>query len=63
LRGRVMAGTMGNASARIFCSKLEAELVAIDGYYKTAEDLEHDLRGKAVQFWLEGDTFKVGSLA
>ncbi|CAH1665606.1 putative septum site-determining protein MinC [Hyphomicrobiales bacterium] len=63
LRGRAMAGTMGNASARIFCRKLEAELVAIDGYYKTAEDLGSDLRGKAVQLWLEGDTFKVGSLA
>ena len=63
LRGRAMAGTMGNAAARIFCSKLEAELVAIDGYYKTAEDLEPGLRGKAVQLWLEGDTFKVGSLA
>ena len=63
LRGRAMAGTIGNAEARIFCSKLEAELVAIDGYYKTAEDLEPGLRGKSVQFWLEGDTFKVGSLA
>lgn len=63
LRGRAMAGTMGNASARIFCRKLEAELVSIDGYYKTAENLEPDLRGKAVQFWLEGETFKVGSLA
>jgi len=63
LRGRAMAGTMGNAEARIFCRKLEAELVAIDGYYKTAEDLETGLRGRAVQFWLEGDTFKVGSLA
>ncbi|WP_332682433.1 septum site-determining protein MinC [Bosea sp. (in: a-proteobacteria)] len=63
LRGRAMAGTMGNAAARIFCRKLEAELVAIDGYYKTAEDLESDLHGKAVQFWLEGETFKVGSLA
>jgi septum site-determining protein MinC len=63
LRGRAMAGTMGNASARIFCRKLEAELVAIDGYYKTAEDMEPDLRGKTVQFWLEGETFKVGSLA
>lgn len=63
LRGRAMAGTMGNASARIFCRKLEAELVSIDGYYKTAEDLEPSLRGKAVQFWLEGETFKVGSLA
>jgi septum site-determining protein MinC len=63
LRGRALAGTMGNATARIFCRKLEAELVAIDGYYKTAEDLEPGLRGKAVQFWLEGDTFKFGSLA
>lgn len=63
LRGRAMAGTMGNASARIFCRKLEAELVAIDGYYKTAEDLEADLHGKTVQFWLEGETFKVGALA
>ncbi|MFN3672838.1 MAG: septum site-determining protein MinC [Bosea sp. (in: a-proteobacteria)] len=63
LRGRAMAGTMGNAEARIFCRKLEAELVAIDGYYKTAEDLEPGLRGKAVQFWLDGDSFKYGSLA
>jgi septum site-determining protein MinC len=62
LRGRALAGTMGNASARIFCSKLEAELLAIDGFYKTAEDMEPELRGKAVQIWLEGETFKVGSL-
>lgn len=63
LRGRAMAGTMGNAAARIFCRKLEAELVAIDGYYKTAEDMEPDLRGKAAQFWLDGETFMAGSLA
>lgn len=63
LRGRAIAGAMGNASARIFCSKLEAELLAIDGFYKTAEDLGPDMRGKAVQIWLEGETFKVGSLA
>lgn len=63
LRGRALAGTMGNASARIFCSRLEAELLAIDGFYKTAEDMESELRGKAVQIWLEGETFKVGSIA
>ncbi|RXT55849.1 septum formation inhibitor MinC [Bosea sp. Tri-44] len=63
LRGRAMAGTLGNAEARIFCRKLEAELVGIDGYYKTAEDLEPGLRGKPVQFWLEGETFTGGSLA
>ena len=62
LRGRAMAGTMGSASARIFCRKLEAELIAIDGFYKTAEDMEPDLRGKAVQIWLEGDAIKAATL-
>ncbi|OBZ95695.1 septum formation inhibitor [Pararhizobium polonicum] len=62
LRGRVMAGTMGNASARIFCRKLEAELIAIDGFYQTAEDMEAGLRGKAVQIWLEGETIKIEAL-
>ena len=55
LRGRAMAGSIGNASARIFCRKLEAELVAIDGVYKMAEDMAANLRGQAVQLWLEDD--------
>ncbi len=63
LRGRAMAGTMGNASARIFCRRLEAELIAIDGYYKTAEDMGPELRGKAAQIRLEGETFKLEALA
>jgi septum site-determining protein MinC len=63
LRGRAMAGTMGNGAARIFCRKLEAELIAIDGYYKTAEDMEPGLRGKSVQIWLENEAFKVEALA
>jgi septum site-determining protein MinC len=62
LRGRAMAGTPGNAAARIFCRRLEAELIAIDGFYKTAEDMEPDLRGKAVQIWLEGETIRAGTL-
>src|SRR6476620_9020344 len=32
LRGRALAGSMGNPRARIFCRKNEAELLAIDGY-------------------------------
>ncbi|HEV7309458.1 septum site-determining protein MinC [Ensifer sp.] len=62
LRGRAMAGTTGNASARIFCRKLEAELIAIDGFYKTADDMEQNLRGKAVQIWLDGEALKAGTL-
>ncbi len=62
LRGRAMAGTTGNAAARIFCRKLEAELIAIDGFYKTADDMEPELRGKPVQVWLEGETIKAATL-
>ncbi|WP_157018900.1 septum site-determining protein MinC [Mesorhizobium xinjiangense] len=62
LRGRALAGSVGNSSARIFCRKLEAELLAIDGLYKTAEDLAPQLRGQAVQLWLEGDAIKAETL-
>ena len=58
LRGRAMAGSVGNASARIFCRKLEAELLAIDGLYKMADDMNPAHRGQAVQVWLDGDTLK-----
>lgn len=63
VRGRVLAGSAGNPQARIFCRKLEAELIAIDGLYKTAEDLQSDLIGKPVQAWLEGDALMAASLA
>jgi septum site-determining protein MinC len=51
-----LAGSVGNPEARIFCRRLEAELLAIDGVYKTADDMAPDLRGQAVQLWLDGDS-------
>jgi septum site-determining protein MinC len=57
-----MAGSIGNTSARIFCRKLEAELVAIDGIYKMADDMTPDLRGQAVQLWLEDDAIMAEKL-
>ena len=62
LRGRALAGTTGNSAARIFCRKLEAELMAIDGFYLTAEDMEPDLRGRPVQAWLENQALKTAIL-
>jgi septum site-determining protein MinC len=62
LRGRAMAGTTGNAGSRIFCRKMEAELIAIDGFYQTAEDMEPDQRGRAVQVWLENEKLRMGTL-
>src|SRR6185437_3521754 len=40
LRGRAMAGVNGNSAARIYCQKIEAELLAIDGYYQTADEID-----------------------
>ncbi|MFN3507153.1 MAG: septum site-determining protein MinC [Allorhizobium sp.] len=55
LRGRALAGCVGNADARIFCRKFESELVAIDGVYAMTDDMDPDLKGHPVQLWLEGD--------
>lgn len=62
LRGRALAGATGNPNARIFCRRLEAELVAIDGLYKTAEDMQAQLRGQPAQVWLEGDAMKIATI-
>lgn len=62
LRGRAMAGCTGNMRARIFCRKNEAELVSIDGYYRTAEDMDASLRGRAGQCWLQDRVLTITAL-
>jgi septum site-determining protein MinC len=62
LRGRAIAGTTGNARAKIFCRRFEAELLAIDGLYKTADDLDPTHRGQAVLVALDGDSMLVKPL-
>ena len=62
LRGRAIAGFLGIGTARIFCRRLEAELVAIDGVYLLADDMEPALRGRAVQARRDGDTVVLAAL-
>lgn len=62
LRGRAIAGFTGNARARIFCRRLDAELLAIDGVYQTADDMDATLRGRAVQAWLDGGAMRMAAL-
>ena len=62
LRGQAMAGATDNLRARIFCHKFEAELLAIGGYYKTADEIEDSLRSGPVQAWLEGSTLKISAM-
>ena len=49
-------------SARVFCRRLDAELVAIDGVYQTADDMDSRLRGHAVQAGLDGDVMRMAAL-
>ena len=62
LRGRAFAGASGNTEARIFCRRLEAELVAIDGNYLTAEQCEPELIGRPVQIRLDDGAVIMGLL-
>jgi septum site-determining protein MinC len=62
LRGRALAGAQGHEKARIFCREFHAELVAVAGHYKVLEDIPADLRGKAVQVWLEDGQLKLAAL-
>lgn len=61
LRGRALAGAQGNTEARIFCRDFHAELVAIAGHYKVLDDIPKELRGKAVQVWLEQDQIMIAA--
>ncbi|WP_137391129.1 septum site-determining protein MinC [Rhodoligotrophos defluvii] len=62
LRGCAFAGATGNAEARIFCLKNEAELLAVDGWYRTAEDMDSSSRGRPVQAFLENGVIWVAPL-
>lgn len=55
LRGRAIAGAQGDENARIFCHKLEAELISIAGNYKPNEEIDEQYRHKNVQISLEGE--------
>jgi septum site-determining protein MinC len=62
LRGRAMAGTSGNRKARIYCYRLHAELLAIDGYYQTAENLDASLVGRPATAWLTEETLNIAEI-
>ncbi len=59
LRGRAMAGAAGDAQARIFCSRFEAELISIAGRYLVSEQMPPEMRGLAVQIVLDDDRLTI----
>jgi len=59
LRGRALAGAGGDVDARIFCSRLEAELVSIAGRYLVSEQLPPEQQGFPVQIALVDERLTV----
>ncbi len=59
LRGRALAGASGDTAARIFCTRLEAELVSIAGRYLVSEQLPPGMQSTPVQIALVDDQLTI----
>jgi septum site-determining protein MinC len=59
LRGRALAGAGGDDTARIFCTRLEAELVSIAGRYLVSEQLPAGIQSAPVQIALVDDQLTI----
>jgi septum site-determining protein MinC len=59
LAGRAVAGASGDTSARIFCRKMEAELLAIAGVYAVADKIKDAPMGQPVMAYLERGALKI----
>ncbi len=62
LRGRAIAG-FTQPTAGVFARRNEAELIAINGIYKVADDMNPLLRGKPVHATLDGDSVVIVSMS
>ena len=64
LRGRALAGAMGDTSARIFATCMEPQLLSIAGIYRTTDtELAPEVLGKPAQVRLQGEKLVVLPLA
>lgn len=62
LRGRALAGVRDNTQARIFCQKLEAELVSIAGHFILNDSFSESVLKKPAQIYLQDDSIEIAAL-
>ncbi len=62
MRGRALAGVMGDKEAMIFCRSLEAELVSIAGQYRLSEDLKETCWKQPACIQLQDDRLNIKSV-
>ena len=63
LRGKALAGAMGEKNASIFCQLLSPELVSIAGIYKLSDDLSADFAGKSCIVSLQDEQIVLANLS
>ncbi|MXV44855.1 septum formation inhibitor MinC [Saccharibacter sp. 17.LH.SD] len=59
LRGRAIAGVDGRPQSRIFTTRMEAELLAIDGFYMVSDEISSEWHGLPTQTILEEEKLVV----
>ena len=60
LKGRALAGARGNTNTRIFCEKLDAELISIAGHYLVKEKINlPPIKQPMIQVYLDQQTLKI----
>jgi septum site-determining protein MinC len=62
LRGRAIAGAQGFEEANIYCQRLEAELVSINGSYWISDSLQGEHWGKPAQIKQINDSLEITAL-
>jgi len=62
LRGRAIAGVNASGEGRIFCRKLEAEMVGVDRLYRTAEHWGEQLHGRPAQVRCDRGVLRITAL-
>ncbi|NNM58665.1 MAG: septum site-determining protein MinC [Legionellales bacterium] len=62
LHGRAIAGSSGNLDARIFCTKLDAELISIAGIYSLSDDYTNKKLDAPMQIFLENNQLVITEL-
>ena len=62
LKGRALAGVLGDKESRIFCLNLEAELISIAGIYQVSENLDIESYKKPIQIYLNNEKLIIQDL-
>ena len=62
MRGRALAGVLGDTKSCIFCSDLQAELISIAGVYRLLDDLDKNIKHKLVQVYLHDQALLIKKL-